>query len=79
MLNSVVLPAPFGPMTAKIVPGATLKLTLSTASRPRKRLLSPSISSSAVMAIARLMPSMRASQGHTPSGSTITTTSRQTP
>ena len=39
MLNSVVLPAPFGPITARISPGATAKLTLSTASSPRKRLL----------------------------------------
>ena len=52
MLNSVVLPAPFGPMTAKIAPGATPKLTLSTASRPRKRLLTPLTSSSALMAAA---------------------------
>ena len=42
MLNSVVLPAPFGPITAKIAPCGTSKLTLSTASRPRKRLLTPS-------------------------------------
>ncbi len=47
MLNSVVLPAPFGPMTAKIEPCATRKLTLSTASRPRKRLLTASIDRSA--------------------------------
>src|ERR1035437_9479499 len=36
-LNSVVLPAPFGPITARIAPGATSKLTLSTAARPPNR------------------------------------------
>ena len=55
MLNSVVLPAPFGPMTAKIAPCGTAKLTRSTATRPRKRLLRPSTVSSAV--ICRLSPS----------------------
>jgi len=33
-LNSVLLPAPFGPMIVKIVPGSTSKLTWSTATRP---------------------------------------------
>src|SRR6516165_3854320 len=54
-LNRVVLPAPFGPMTANIDPCATLKVTLSTASKPRKRLLTPAISSSAVMNVAALL------------------------
>jgi len=38
-LNSVVLPAPFGPITAKISPSPTAKLTPSTAVSPRKRLV----------------------------------------
>src|ERR1019366_8344900 len=37
-LNSVVLPAPFGPITARISPGETSKLTSSTAARPPNRL-----------------------------------------
>ena len=49
MLNSVVLPAPFGPMTAKISPCGTAKLTRSTATRPRKRLLTLSRVRSAVI------------------------------
>ena len=52
MLNSVVLPAPLGPITAKIAPAGTAKLTLSTAVRPRKRLLTRSSVRSAVMACA---------------------------
>ena len=40
-LNSVVLPAPFGPMTAKISPGATASDTSSTATSPRKRFVTP--------------------------------------
>src|SRR5690348_698727 len=35
-LNSVVLPAPFGPITAKIAPSGTAKLTSATARRPWK-------------------------------------------
>src|ERR1700730_16285795 len=54
-LNRVVLPALFGPMSANIDPFATLKVTLSTASKPRKRLLTPAISSSAVMNVAALL------------------------
>src|SRR5262249_12432959 len=57
MLNSVVLPAPLGPMTAKIEPCATRRLTLSTASRPRKRLLTASMDRRAVM---RAVPLRRA-------------------
>ena len=52
MLNKVVLPAPFGPITAKISPGFTSRLTPSTASKPRKRLVTPSTLSKAVMASA---------------------------
>src|ERR1700730_7584060 len=40
-LNSVVLPAPFGPMSANTWPVGTSKLTLSTATRPPKRLVRP--------------------------------------
>ena len=42
-LNSVVFPAPFGPMIACSRRGASARLTLSTATRPPKRLVSPSI------------------------------------
>jgi hypothetical protein len=36
-LNSVVLPAPFGPMTARRSPGRSAKLTPSTARSAPKR------------------------------------------
>src|ERR1043166_6306155 len=42
---SVVLPAPFGPMTACSSPSGTARLTLSDAVMPPKRLLKPSIAS----------------------------------
>ncbi len=51
MANRVVLPAPLGPITAKISPAATSKLTWSTATRPRNRLLRSAAESSAVTAI----------------------------
>src|SRR5580704_12365943 len=44
--NKVVLPAPFGPMSAVIRPVSTSSETLSTASNPPKRLLTPSTRSS---------------------------------
>src|SRR5229473_1850704 len=40
-LNIVVLPAPLGPMSANTSPSSTSKLTLSTATRPPKRLVRP--------------------------------------
>src|SRR5207245_9491543 len=40
-LNIVVLPAPLGPMRANTSPPSTSKLTLSTATRPPKRLVTP--------------------------------------
>src|SRR6266568_2051328 len=49
-LSSVVLPAPFGPMMPRISPGATAKLTPSTAASPPKRFARSLVSSSAVMA-----------------------------
>ena len=45
-LNSVVLPAPFGPMTPTTCPGATDSDTLSSAVRPPKRTDTPSTLSS---------------------------------
>src|SRR5918995_3118923 len=44
-LNSVVLPAPFGPIRAAMEPSATPKVAPSTARMPPKRLTTPSISS----------------------------------
>src|SRR5690625_6355376 len=38
ILNKVVLPAPFGPMTDKMPPGFRLKLTPSTALTPPKEM-----------------------------------------
>src|SRR5580704_8839961 len=40
--NKVVLPAPFGPIRAVMRPASTSSETLSTASNPPKRLLTPS-------------------------------------
>src|SRR5215831_11552138 len=51
MLKAVVLPDPFGPIRAVIVPSATEKLQPSTAITPPKRLLSLSTSNSAVIAL----------------------------
>src|SRR5689334_3284741 len=44
-LNSVVLPAPFGPITAKIAPSGTEKLTSATALSPLKFFEMPATSS----------------------------------
>src|SRR5262247_3393953 len=54
-LNSVVLPAPLGPMSARRSPGRTARATPSTARSPPKCLLTPSSSraNSALMASAR--------------------------
>src|SRR5258706_12938085 len=49
-LNSVVLPAPFGPMRATTSPASTVKETRSSATTPPKRTLSSRISSSAISA-----------------------------
>src|ERR1700730_4794255 len=49
MLNSVVLPAPFGPITAKMSPGSTAKPTSWTARSPLKLLDRPATSSSGAM------------------------------
>src|SRR5476651_1535200 len=38
-LNAVVLPAPFGPISASVSPSRTVKLTSCTARRPPNRLL----------------------------------------
>src|SRR5439155_773717 len=45
-LSSVVLPAPLGPMIARISPGAMARLTGLTATRAPNRTLTPSTSSS---------------------------------
>src|SRR5215471_1559559 len=50
ILNSVVLPAPLGPMIANSCPAATSKVTPSTATRPRNRLLTPCRESNALIA-----------------------------
>src|SRR5580704_10591850 len=55
MANKVVLPAPFGPIRAVIIPAWTSSETLSTASNPPKRLLTPSTrSSGSAMGLFRL-------------------------
>src|SRR4051794_18632058 len=47
-LNIVVLPAPLGPITAKIAPSGTEKLTSATARSPLKFLETPATSSIAI-------------------------------
>src|SRR5712692_10852278 len=42
----VVLPAPFGPITAWISPGSTASATSLAATRPPKRLVSPAVAKS---------------------------------
>src|SRR5207248_5924572 len=49
-LNSVVLPAPFGPIKPAIRPLLTVKLTFSSATIPPKRIVSCAISSKGVAA-----------------------------
>jgi hypothetical protein len=43
-LKHVVLPAPFGPINAWIVPVSTRKFTLFTAVKPLKAFVSPDVS-----------------------------------
>ena len=42
-LNRVVLPAPFGPTRAWIVPSLMARSTVSTARKPRKSLVRPQV------------------------------------
>ena len=83
MLNSVVLPAPFGPITAKIAPSGTAKLTSATARRPLKFFETLATSSNAPCHVSgvsrRSRRSSRAIGGQMPFGRIITTISRQTP
>src|SRR5688572_33134027 len=44
-LKNVLLPAPFGPITARISPRLISKLTLLSAVKPPKRMVSPSVRS----------------------------------
>ena len=54
--TSVVLPAPFGPMTAWISPGMTVSVTSPSASSPPNRLVSPAVASSAQPSRSRPIP-----------------------
>src|SRR5271167_1634805 len=49
MLNSVVLPAPLGPISPRISPSARVKVTSDTATKPPKRLVTPLTSSKALI------------------------------
>src|SRR6266850_2518497 len=67
-LNSVVLPAPLGPIRATTSPASTVKETRSSATTPPKRTLSSRISSSAISAqvyceLARLANTLLAQAG----------------
>src|ERR1043166_7917252 len=55
-LNSVVLPAPFGPMSPTISPGSMASDTSRFASRPPKRLVAASTLSRAAMALSKAQP-----------------------
>src|ERR1700732_4316862 len=50
-LKLVVLPAPFGPISATVSFSFTVKLTSCTARRPPNRLLSPRMTSASAMAV----------------------------
>src|SRR5689334_22480301 len=54
-LNMVLLPAPFGPITLKIAPSSTSKLTWSTATRPPNRLVISRTSRSAMASSGRAL------------------------
>ena len=77
MLNSVVLPAPFGPITAKISPLRDLASDAIDRDQPAKALRDAGDGEE--RAHERSSRRRRASHGQMPSGSAITTTSRQTP
>src|SRR5581483_212800 len=74
MLNRVVLPAPFGPMTLVTLARATSRSTALTATRPPKRLVRPRIWSTAgveamwagVVAISEVEPSIMGRRLHRP-------------
>ena len=68
MLNRVVLPAPFGPITAKISPLATSQLTRSTATQPAEALRHARDGEERAHR-PRSSPRRRASHGQMPSGS----------
>src|SRR5450756_2564902 len=51
MLNRVVLPEPLGPMSAVMVPSATLREQLSTARTPPKTLVIPSTANKLLIAV----------------------------
>ena len=83
-LNSVVLPAPFGPITAKIAPSGTAKLTSATARSPLKFFetfvdLQERGHRHASGVSRRPRRNSRAIGGQIPFGRTITTSRRQTP
>src|SRR5262249_16081810 len=63
-LNSVVLPAPFGPMTAKMSPDRTAKLTSCPATSPLKLFDTPLPSSSASMARCPAVAALRIDAKH---------------
>src|SRR5258705_8012526 len=54
-LTSVVLPAPFGPMRPRISPAPIVRATSLVATSPPKRLVSPTVSSSAISGVPRLL------------------------
>jgi len=89
-LKTVVLPAPFGPMSPTISPGRTSKVRSETAVRPPKDLVRPETSRSAIQlsspfpmtAVFAWMPKRRRI-GETaetmPPGMTMTTSTRTSP
>ena len=68
-LKNVLLPAPFGPMMARISPGITSKLTPLSAVRPPKRTVRSSVRSAAAGALPR---STAGGEGEWTEGSTVT-------
>ena len=77
--NSVVLPAPFGPMTARSSPGSTAKLTPSTACRAPKARPSPRASEHRRLGHPRATRASRRAVPTRPPGRKITIRTNTTP
>ena len=78
MLNKVVLPAPFGPITAKISPGFTSRVDAIDREQAAEA-FGHAVDLEQSRHGARSSLRRRASHGHTPPGNAITTSRRQTP
>ncbi len=79
MLNSVVLPAPFGPITAKMPPSGTSKLSAVDRDQAAETFADGVDREKRAHEPRSVSPMRLRSHGQTPSGSATITSSRQTP